>query len=1210
MPPDERLIGGRYRLLEPLGSGGMGVVYRAWDRLAGQVVALKRVMSLHQASTGSTRPVQSAYADMLRLALANEFQILASLRHPHIIGVLDYGFEPEAPLESGSLGQEAGRQPYFTMEYLAGAQTFLEAGAGQSIAARVELIGQVLQALAYLHRRGIVHRDLKPGNVLVADGQARVLDFGLSAAREQARGSAGTAAYMAPEVLRGSPGTEAADLYAVGVLAYELLAGRHPFGTSTSTPLIQAVLSAPLDLSALPPPAGLAQVVGRLMARDPDARYASADDCLAALSQAMGQPPPQESVTIRESYLQAARFVGRDAELGTLSDALDRALAGHGSVWLVAGESGVGKSRLLNELRIRALVQGAAVVRGHAVREGGLAYHMWREPLRRLVLTADLDDLDAGILTPIVPDIATLLGRPIPEVPGLEGEAGQRRLLNAVVRVCSRQPAPVLLILEDLHWAAESLDVLRPLHTAVQDRPLLVVGSYRDDEAPAVPAAVPGAGLIRLERLSAPNIAELSASMLGEGGRQHDILALLQRESEGNAFFLVEVVRALAEEAGRLSDVGRLTLPDSVFPQGIQTIVHRRLEQVPAGAQALLRLAAVAGRELDLSVLAPGTAQPGEPPDGEAALQEWLTACANAAVLEVADGRWRFSHDKLRDGLLAALEPAGRAGLHQQVAQAVERAYPDDPDQAATLAHHWAAAGDAERERHYRGLAGEHAAERFAQAEALAHLSRALELTDDQDLAGRYRLLLARAKVYGQQGKTEARLNDIAQLQALADALEADLAPDGPSPRRAQVALLRASHAVHTGDYAAALPDLEAALQLAADPEMEAEVCLNWGRVLWRQGKPEAARQKLEHALGLARGSRGAPLPHLEAATITVLGLVAWSQGEYAAARAHFEQAIQTATDIGDRLHAGVALNNLGLVCLNQNDYAEAGTCFGRNLTIMRELGVRVNEGMALNNLGLVAMNVGDGAAARDYFRQALAIHIETNSRQGQADGLHNLGIVSDTLGDYGAARNYLERALATYRDMGNRAGECLALSNLGILVHHLGDDEGSLALSRQALANARQIGERGQEGFILTNVGHALTGLGRLAEARPAYEASLALRRELGERVWIADTLAGLARLALLEGDLPAALAHVEDILALTKTETLAGADEPMRAYLTCVQVLRAAGDPRQRAVLAAAHELLLQQAARIGDDQVRRSFLENVPVHREILAEAGRSE
>lgn len=201
-----KLINGHYLLHEKLGEGGMGAVYRATDRLTGDEVALKQV-------TKGTAENDEAY----RLALAHEFKTLAGLRHPHIISVLDYGFD-------------AKRQPFFTMTYLPEPKTILEAGTKRPFDQKIQLIQQLLQALAYLHRRGVLHRDLKPENILVIDNNVRVLDFGLSInEKTETDVSVGTPLYLAPDLLDNINYNETADLYAVGVLVYQLLTDKHPF---------------------------------------------------------------------------------------------------------------------------------------------------------------------------------------------------------------------------------------------------------------------------------------------------------------------------------------------------------------------------------------------------------------------------------------------------------------------------------------------------------------------------------------------------------------------------------------------------------------------------------------------------------------------------------------------------------------------------------------------------------------------------------------------------------------------------------------------------------------------------------------------------------------------------------------------------------------------------------------------------------------------
>ena len=760
----------RYVILEKLGTGGMAVVFRARDRLGGYV-ALKRIgadaaaglgdvvmPALSAPSTGDgpqliekicvegpteirvpqyeevTRVAPSveppsplpgqqtrlesstgeaagyASADTgLRLLITQEFQTLVSVRHPNIIVVLDYGFD-------------GGGQPYFTMELLEHARSIVRAAEGGSLEQRVGLIEQVLRALLYLHRRGLVHRDLKPANVLVVGEQVKVLDFGLAVVlehvREHGQPLAGTPAYMAPELYLGFPASKASDLYALGVIAYELFAGQCPFQADSYAELRVAVLESEPDLSRVDP--RIAPVVARLLAKDARHRYADAAEVMSALADATGQSLRVETAHTRESFLQAARLVGREAELAHLATLLEQLLDGKGSAWLVGGESGVGKSRLLEELRARALVNGVTVLRGQEVSEGGGPYQVWRDVLRWLLLLTDPADHEAGVLKSLVPDLRALLDRDVADVVEVEPGAAQLRLASTVEGLLRRTGQPVLILLEDIHWArSDSLRLLSCVAAMTASYPVLVVASYRDDERPSLFHELPAMLDFKLPRLAPDGIAELSRSMIGAVGARPEIIARLARETEGNPFFLVEVVRALADEAGQLDRIGQEAASGTVSTAGLAQVIRRRLDQAPPRARPLLEAAAVAGRQIDVALL--------RALDPATDLDEWLATCTDAAVLDAQDGHIRFAHDKLREGLLAAMRGSRRRELHRDVAGAIEAVYPDASDHTAALAHHWAAAGDDARAARYCGLAGEQALQSSAYREAAHFLEQALQ---------------------------------------------------------------------------------------------------------------------------------------------------------------------------------------------------------------------------------------------------------------------------------------------------------------------------------------------------------------------------------------------------------------------------------------------------------------------------------------------------
>jgi eukaryotic-like serine/threonine-protein kinase len=708
-PPPMELLGGRYQVLNHLGSGGMGAVYRALDRLSGRVVTLKRLRVTAPASSS-----RGSSSDR-RLELAREFSLLASLRHPNIISVLDYGFDTD-------------RMPFFAMDLEENAVTIIDAGRGRPLLMQVDLLVQTLRALAYLHRHGILHRDLKPENVVVVDGQVKVLDFGLSAyldSIEPAGDWVGTFPYMAPEILRGDPVTARTDIHALGMIAYELLTGDYPFDRHDPAALHADILFTPLPRPGDDLDDRVRPVLAGLLAKRAAERYPSANEVVRAFAAALDQPLAVETVATRESFLQAAPFIGRRGEVARLMAVVDDARQGSGAAWLVGGESGVGKSRLLDEIQTRARVGGVTVLRGQARSRGGAPYHVWRDVVSGAALRTAQSDDDVAVLRAVVPDIGRLLGRDVQDAPTVAPEAAQSRLLLAVEELFRAQPGPVLVILEDLQWAgSESLRLLSWLAQVAPSVRLAVLGSYRNDEAPDVPKAVETASVLRLRRLSADEIEALGVAMIGEDARRPDLVALLVQETEGIPFFLVEVVRTLAESGSGLEGLAHQPLPQRVPSGGVQRVVRRRLSRVPEPAVAPLRTAAVVGRAVDLALLS--HVHP------EIDASAWAAQCTAAAVLELRDQSWRFAHDKLREQLLADMSPAVLRGLHRRVAEALESSARSRDENVTALAYHWREAGDPDREAEYAFRAGMLALETGACQEAVVHLARTLEVLEQR----------------------------------------------------------------------------------------------------------------------------------------------------------------------------------------------------------------------------------------------------------------------------------------------------------------------------------------------------------------------------------------------------------------------------------------------------------------------------------------------
>ncbi len=943
-PADAILGTGRYRVTGKLGQGGMGAVFIAADRLSGRAIALKRLaLSVEESSPtvalqapslgGATltrlpdpvvRESDTAHATgvgkvtpgdrLAALALAQEFRILASLRHPNIISVLDYGFD------------EAG-QPFVTMELLEAAVPITLAAEGLDLAGRIELLVQLLQALIYLHRRGILHRDLKPSNILVADGTVRVLDFGLAIERGRRVTAAGTVGYLAPEVLAGEPPSERSDLYAVGVIAFELLAGVHPFADTDERRALEKnrISEARLRLApalhaqaAALTQAGLADLVERMIARDPERRPIDAVQAIQLLCHAANRAVPAESDALRDSVIRGARFIGRGAERGRLIEALHRARRGAGSVWQIVGESGAGKSRLLDELRTTALVSGAMVLRGAEVADGAFPYHAWREALRPLALevamaappTATGAGASVGwpFVSVVLPDLGELLGTGPMQAPPLDPQTLQFQVMREVEALFRHAPRPVVLLLDDAHWAgAESGALLGWLARAAPSMPLQIVVASHGPGGP-----LPGE-VIALPRLDREQLAELAVSVVGELGERADLVDLLVRDSAGNPQFAIEVLRTLADRAGAIDRIAGMILPEAIAPVAIDAAVRARLATLPAEVQRLLAHAAVIGTEFDAELLDALL------PDHE--LRRWFPVCQALGLLDADGARWRFSHTRARASLLAGMSLDERAALHGRVAAALEAR---GGDWAPQLAYHWGEAGVATREGHWAALAGHALVRAAAYPRAIGLLERARELLALRDLAP---VAAAHAELEIQLGLGTCALvvkghasPDMTGAFDRAAALCEQLGAAG-GQIAFQVLFGQAAYTLFRGDIGAARDLAERALAIAlelGDGDLEIEARFSVANAQFWQGDLTGSLANVDHVVAHWTPARGAlhagrfgQLPR-----VTVMTAGAWGHavaGRVDTAVALATEAIDIAIRAGHPFSEAIARQIIGI---------------------------------------------------------------------------------------------------------------------------------------------------------------------------------------------------------------------------------------------------------------------------------------------------------
>jgi len=795
LPPTDPSVvaAGRYRIIRLLGEGARKRVYLAHDTRLDREVALALVKTEGLDAEGLARIRREAQA-MGRLG-----------DHPHIVTIFDIG--------------EEGNLTYIVSQYMEGGSVAERLGrAGGKplpIPEALRIAEQVCQALDHSHTRGIVHRDLKPANVwLTQDGTAQLGDFGLAMAAGLPRLSVegmmiGTVNYMAPEQATGREVGAKADLYSLGALLYEMVTGRPVFLGDDAVSVISQHLSTPpvspsWHNSEVSP--AVDALIMHLLSKAPEERPSSAGEVRQRLEHILTAPAASFSKS-GSSELRAptlapglnlltfGHFVGREHEMAVLRASVEACLSGQGSLVTIAGEPGIGKSRVAEEIGVYARLRGLQVLVGRGYEgEGSPSFWPWIQALRSYVHERDpqtlLSEMGPGAadIAQMVSEVRELLPD-LPPPPPLEPDQARFRLFDSVTTFLMNagRAQPLIIVLDDLQWADKpSLLLLQFLSRELRSGRVLVIGTYRDNE---VGRRHPLSEVLatlwrerRYERLRLGGLSPEEVVQLVKALAQHDLdaaglelAAALHFETEGNPFFIEEILRHLVETGRIYRHEGRwtgdaATVGELGIAEGVREVIGRRLAQLSEECNQALQTAGVIGREFSLDVLqnVVGTT--------EDRLLEAIDEAVTARVIEEAaqaPGLYRFRNTLTRETLYDELPTIRRVRLHRQIAEQLERVHAARLDHhAAELAYHFQEAarggGDRSKAVEYSRRAGDHAVASLAFEQATEHYRAAVESLDpDGDGRVRGELLLALGEARWRAGDVSGAKQTFEEAAAL-----------------------------------------------------------------------------------------------------------------------------------------------------------------------------------------------------------------------------------------------------------------------------------------------------------------------------------------------------------------------------------------------------------------------------------------------------------
>ncbi|MBS2014285.1 MAG: protein kinase [Deltaproteobacteria bacterium] len=707
--PSEPETLGRYRVVELLGAGANGLVYRAFDPEADAHVALKVLRP-------DAGPGQARAADLKR-----EFRLVSDLTHRNL--VLPYTLDQD------------GDRVFFTMELVAG-EPIVAWLQGRDEPTIRDAFAQLAEGLLALHDRGLLHRDIKPSNVLVeAGGRVAILDFGLvghvdrplDAGRRYFAGSPG---YLAPEIFGGTPASPASDAYAVGVILHEILTGTWPYHADVRESVVLRMLADDAPAISAGPP-DLAAICRGLLHVDPE-RRASLEQLLPAST--TRSRPSRRATT--------ATVVGREDELARLREAWARMRQGERPLVVhVPGASGMGKSALLHSFG-RELDGAAWVLAGRAYERDTVPFKAVDAAMDQLARRiealppaqrAELALTDATGLAALFPALATALGvtteRDVEALdPHVRRRSGVRALGDLLTRVADRHG--LVLMLDDLQWGdLDSARLLVDLLTAPSPR-MLVLLSYRAQATGPFLELVDRWTVTELvtETLPVEPLSHASALRFAQSIAGDDARALeVARESEGCPF-LIEMLASAPRDTAL----------------SFEAALAQRLSTLADPARRMLEAVCLAGRPVERDRV------PFAPPRATDARAAWAALVSERLLRShAADARGAVEpyHDRIRDAVTRGMADDARRATHLALGEAFISARDDEG-----AAVHLAAGGDRARALGYAEAAAQSAIAALAFDRAAQLFALAVECCD-ADPARRSALTLRRARALADAGR-------------------------------------------------------------------------------------------------------------------------------------------------------------------------------------------------------------------------------------------------------------------------------------------------------------------------------------------------------------------------------------------------------------------------------------------------------------------------
>jgi predicted ATPase/class 3 adenylate cyclase len=960
--------------------------------------------------------------------------------------------------------------------------------------------------------------------------------------------------------------------------------------------------------------------------------------------------PGQHALLTPTGLLVHYVLIGRERETTWLDTVFEQVQAGQGRILCLEGDAGVGKSHLISAWSARIRQRGVRIIAGvcQSVNQQ-VSYTPWQPIVSTLLEISHTvlammprDEQIAHIEAVIerynptwllrLPLLGDVLGIPIPENPttaAFDARLRQDSLFALVIdmlRLFAREQ-PLLLRLEDVHWIDEaSAALLQAVCRVIAHQPILVCITQRPippERRSMVPELTTHAYYERmnLAELDVAGVTALIEDTL-QGPASPLLLSLVYTRAQGNPFFIEELLDALneAEMLSQQEDTTWTLSPDTIqrlqkahclerdrsgnwivttnapltavlnLPDSVYTTVLARLDRLPEAQKLTLKAASVLGQFFESDILLP--IHPLKM--SVDVLSEHLQALEQRDFIRLESPSpntvYAFRHNITQEVTYTTMLQEQRRFLHQAAGEVMEALQPAAVER---LAYHYSRSGVRDKMLLYLDLAARKSRYEYANETALIYYTQALQQEE------RWEWYYGQAATYHILGQREEEETALHQLEA---------APGAPA---FAVSFLWGQYYEATSDYEQAQSAFERArddYRQRGNRAGEARCLAQLGVVARRRGDYASAADWLERALGLLEGD---PTQTVEGAQVLVttlneIGTIYFYQGRYDEATACFLKALEMSRSNSNSEGEAQALSHLGTVADMQRDFTDALDFYNRSLELRRAIGDRAGEGDSLYNIAIIVRQSGDYHRAQQNLSTALDIYKAVSNRWGGVNSWNELGILYQELGDLSRAEGCLRHGLELSHQIGDEAGKAYILLNLGLVAIEQEDLHAAEKILTDGIALAQAQDDKYLLALFLNYLATVSFLSNQMTQAITYASNALALRRELELQYNEPDDMVVIASAYRALGDMPQALSYAQQALTILDKCEGEGPEFPQRDYFLCYQVLAAVEDTATaHHALTAAYQLVMKRSDKITDPDLRRSFLEQVSINREIREE-----